>query len=77
MVAGVPVIDNPGRVRVEWMVEVAPVFLGPIGNGNHLSVGPHGQDRLEFCIELIGQVCFLDSGARPSRTVSSRLASSS
>jgi hypothetical protein len=36
MIAGMSMIDDPGRLRVEGTVEGAPVFLGPIGDRHDL-----------------------------------------
>src|SRR5712692_8810293 len=55
MLARVPVVDDLRGVLVDRLVEVAPIFLGPIGQRDYLHIWPYGKNRRQFRIELCGQ----------------------
>src|SRR6266571_4901387 len=55
MLAGVSMVNDLRGVLVDGPVEVAPVFLGPIGQRYHLQVWPYGKNRSQLCIKLFRQ----------------------
>src|SRR6266852_928469 len=55
MLARMPVVDDLRGVLVDRLVEVAPVFLGPIGQRDHLQVWPYGKKSSQLGIQLCRQ----------------------
>src|SRR5262249_23973953 len=59
MLAGVSVVHALRGVLVDRPLEVAPVFLGPIGQRYHLQVWPYSQHRRQLGIQLCRQCLLL------------------